>query len=288
MAGKKKIERALPAIKAFFSERSGIPFSLKDISQAYHDWDLPQSMTIRRFIAYLLAETPLTKTTMEFPHRKETRYTWGEVDVFQLARSIRPRGYFSHYTAMSLHDLTDQIPSTLYLNTEQSPKPPSQTPLAQGRIDAAFQRKPRLTSNKATCGGRTICLLNGKCTNQQGVTTLQDAKGNSLPVTGLERTLIDIAVRPFNAGGVFEVLRAYKAAKGLVDVQAMETLLRKLDYVYPYHQVIGFYLDRAGVYTQADLDVFRGLPREFDFYLTYGIKNPSYSDSWRLFFPEGL
>lgn len=61
-------------------------------------------------------------------------------------------------------------------------------------------------------------------------------------MTKLERTLIDIAVRPNYAGGVHHVLEAYAAAKSRVSVNVLLATLQKMEYVYPYHQVIGFYI----------------------------------------------
>ena len=49
-------------------------------------------------------------------------------------------------------------------------------------------------------------------TNALGVIEIQGSEDETLKVTGIERTLIDIAVRPVYAGGVFEVLKAYKLA----------------------------------------------------------------------------
>ena len=64
-----------------------------------------------------------------------------------------------------------------------------------------------------------------------------------LRFTNLERTLIDAAVRPVYAGGVFEVRKAYQLAKEKVSVNRLAALLQKLNYIYPYHQAIGFYLE---------------------------------------------
>jgi hypothetical protein len=63
--------------------------------------------------------------------------------------------------------------------------------------------------------------------------------------------------------------------------------LQKLSYTYPYHQAIGFYLERAG-YNPAQLDLLRRFPMEFDFYLTHQTKEKEYVKEWRLYVPKGF
>ena len=61
-----------------------------------------------------------------------------------------------------------------------------------------------------------------------------------LRTTTLERTLIDIAVRPFYAGGVAEVAKACEMAKNKeVSVNRLASMLTKMHFGYPYHQAIG-------------------------------------------------
>ena len=83
-------------------------------------------------------------------------------------------------------------------------------------------------------------------TNNLGVIFFKDREGGSIPTTNIERTLIDIAVRPVYSGGVFEVLKAYKMAKDKVSINKLAAYLKKIGYVYPYHQVVGFYLEKSG------------------------------------------
>ena len=69
-----------------------------------------------------------------------------------------------------------------------------------------------MTKNIAAMGDYRLCLINGKHTGQLGVVSMKDDAGVEFRVTGLERTLIDITVRPYYAGGVGEVLEAFRRA----------------------------------------------------------------------------
>lgn len=116
---------------------------------------------------------------------------------------------------------------------------------------------------------------------------LHAPSGHSVDVTSLERTLVDSTVRPGYSGGVPAVLQAFRLARDRISVTKLLGILRKLDYTYPYHQSIGFYLERAG-YTEADQTLVKELGAKFDFYLSHGLNNPAFDPNWRVFFPKRL
>jgi predicted transcriptional regulator of viral defense system len=200
------------------------------------------------------------------------------------ALSIRRGSYLSHASAVHLLGLTEQQPRTIYVNKEQTAKPRPDGHLTQEAIDRAFSRPQRSSNYVFRLKNAQAVLLSGKATGNAGVITDQE---RGLAFTGLERTLIDATVRPRYVGGVFQVMSAFSSAKDELDVGTLLDLLDRLDYVYPYHQAIGFYLERSGAGSDV-LDRFRALGIEFDFYLDYSMASPRYDESWRVFYPLGV
>ncbi|RKZ01111.1 hypothetical protein DRQ21_11240 [Candidatus Fermentibacteria bacterium] len=200
------------------------------------------------------------------------------------AISLRSDSYLCHLSAVYLHGLTDQLPRTFYVNKEQSPKPPSNGNLSQSAIDRAFSRPQRKSKYEFRVGNDKVILLSGKNTGRLGVET--DTQTN-LDVTNIERTLIDIAVRPRYAGGVFQVSKAYQTAVNEIDTGEILRLLSLMNYKYPYHQSIGFYLWRAGL-SESELEPFLSLGMSFDFYLDYSIAHPIHNKLWRVYHPQGV
>jgi predicted transcriptional regulator of viral defense system len=256
------------------------------------EWNAPSSLTVRRLLKTLEEETLLRR--IHIPpigddasrYRPFTRYVWGPSSPFAIALSLKPGAYLSHASAVFIHGLTDQIPKTIYVNKEQSPKNASAGQLVQESIDRAFKNEPRESNYVFDAEGFRVTILSGKFTNRLEVTSLKSSD-SIVDVTKLERTLIDITVRPTYAGGVSEVLRAYSAARDRVSVPTLLATLKRLDYTYPYHQAIGFYMERAG-FRGEQLDKLRALPMGYNFYLTHKMHGPRLSDDWKVYFPEGL
>mgnify|MGYP000190431234 CR=1 FL=1 len=96
------------------------------------------------------------------------------------------------------------------------------------------------TNTLAELGDTKVALLMGQYTGQLGVIDMTMDDRYQIQVTNLERTLIDMTVRPTYSGGVFEVLNAFRSAARLgLSVNKLSALLQNLEFVYPYHQAIG-------------------------------------------------
>jgi len=286
-----RVQIAKPDIVRHFDNLPKKLLDLADIRHIFYEqhsfWRLASSMSLRKFIDFLLKNTKLRVYKFNFIYRPITKYTWGDVPFYELILSLKPNAYFTHYTAVYFHNLTDQIPKVIYLNVEQSPKPRCSNTLDQKSIDIAFSRTTRISQNIAQYKDYKIRLLNGMQTGNLGVVETQVSEGAKVHITDVERTLIDITVRPEYAGGVFEVLRAYRRAHNMVSINRLSAMLKQINYIYPYHQAVGFYLEKAG-YRQSQIDLLKKFPINYDFYLAHQITDREYSQRWRLFYPKGL
>lgn len=165
--------------------------------------------------------------------------------------------------------------------------------LTQPAIDGAFRKPSRMSSMtgevedyrvQLIAGGQDLGIVHQPLWDQ---TKTPDEVPDTIRVTDLERTLIDAAVRPVYAGGVAEVLKAYVAARERLSVNRLRAHLKALDFIYPFHQVIGFYLERAG-YRENQVQLFRQLPQKFDFYLAHEMGDTDFIQAWRLYVPRGF
>ena len=257
------------------------------LSAKRNEWKLAGSTSKGDFFRFLVGKSILQKVVLRSKYYGTLeRYVKGAPSPYGLALSLASAAYLSHGSAMFLHGLTDQIPKTIYVNREQSPKRFSGT-LTQESIDRAFARPQRRSNYAFSYDAWTVVLLSGKFTGRLEVESITDPAGVSLAVTNLERTLIDISVRPEYAGGVYQVIQAFRTSKEIVSVNKLVAILKKLGYLYPYHQAIGFYMQRAG-YEEKRLALLRRLSASFDFYLAHGIRDKDYDSGWRLFFPKGF
>jgi predicted transcriptional regulator of viral defense system len=280
---KPQILEALENLQRKIFTASEIEAVVRELSDLSH---LKKSVTIDGFIKFLLEETNLKQIKLRFPSQKVERYIWGEVSAYKLALSLKPNAYFSHHTAMWFHGLTVRRPKIIYLKCEQLEKPDHQGSLEQKNIDWAFKQPPRKSKNVANYKDQKICLLYSTNTGNLGVIEAEDTNGERIRVSNVERTLIDISVRPFYSGGVAEILKAYKLAEEKVSIEKLLTMLKEMDFLYPYHQAIGFYLERSGVYEESLIQPFKELEMQYDFYLTNQMKDMSYSKEWHLYYPR--
>ncbi len=287
-----RLRAARGSIVALFQAAPRRVYSLDHVAEILRQhrsaWGLPRSTSLAIFLDFLLSDTHLRRYRLAHSKGGEmVRYTWGYPSRYEMALSRAPGGYLSHGTAAFLHGLTESVPAVLYVNREQTPKGGSNRDLTQEALNRAFSCRQRASTATVKFNDSLITLLSGKHTNRLGVNTVPGPAEENLRATSLERTLIDIVVRPAYTGGIGEVLEAYRRARGRGDPSVLLKTLLKLAHLYPYHQSVGFLMEQTG-WGEDAIAPFRRLGLSFDFFLLHGEADTAYDPTWRLRYPTQI
>jgi hypothetical protein len=185
-----------------------LPKILRDLREECNALDL----NAEQILKFLLEEEVLCKAEFRSPkYPPIVRYLWGHPSSYQLAISLRRNSFLCHRTALVLHGL-EQPSKLIYVNQEQTPKSPSEG-VTQEAITSAFANHQRQSKYLFKYVGAQYLLLSGKNTGRTGVLQMKGPDGKDVDVTDLERTLIDVVVRPAYAGGINQVAQAYKQGR---------------------------------------------------------------------------
>jgi len=283
----------LDTINNYFKKGQKLIFNFADIDKILWDkrleWNLPNTLSTQKFLELLLEHTDLKETSIKFPTREYFLYTWGDVSIWTYCLSFIKNLYYTHQTALYIHGLINNPLDKIYINFEQRRNSASNysSTLSQEKIDFAFSKAQRISTNIANFKGYKVYLLNGQNTNMCGVIETYFNQSKVL-VTNLERTLIDIVVRPAYTGSMSEIVNCYKLAKDRISIENLIKILKKLSFIYPYHQAIGFLLKKSGVYSQNEINKLKEIGFKYDFYLEREMLEKEYSKEWRLYYPKIL
>lgn len=296
---------ARPTKQNIFKQNLKVIFKDLSSKRVYSDLDLisyldyakqekylAKTTSFEEFKNYLDEENALQIILFKFPNRKFERFIFQEdksakedlsyYDMLNLVASFNYKGYFSHYTAAFLNDITDNIVKTFYFSFSTTRSNTSNRLLTQEGIDAAFSKPSRKSNKISNYKGNRIVLLQNTFRDKGIVTS------DKIKYTNIEKTLLDITVRPDYSGGPLEVLNIYKNAKEKkFSANRLRSYLLKSNYAYPYHQAIGFYMEYAG-YSRKQISYFESFPKNYKFYLGYNLNNYSFSEKWQIFYPSEL
>jgi hypothetical protein len=169
---------SLRRVRYFFEQSSSKIYWPSDLAnvvrERWVEWNIPNTLTTKKFIQeYLLEKLPLRAVKFESDLYPDVfRYVWKEsATELELALSLKRSSYFSHATAVWLHQLsrTNAYTKKLYVNHEQRPKQKPDSELSQDAIDNAFGAPQRQSKYAFTAGAINCVVLNGKHSGRLGV-----------------------------------------------------------------------------------------------------------------------
>jgi hypothetical protein len=248
------------------------------------------------FIHALLIEEIIQPYKFKAENGKNiTLYSSIQMDGFspyEIAVSMFPNGYFCNLSAVYYQSLTNQVPRTVYVCTASNAKKTrANDELTNSKLRQAFLKPHRHTKFVFAFRGFDIVVIERMEGTDSGVVSSKSSAG-LLPlnsrVSGVERALIDAVVSPQYNGGISSIPDYFKHARGKIDIAKLINIYQELNFTYPYHQAVGFFLDRTGMKALANEISAVFMPKN-KFYLDHSAKASwRYDEKWRIYYPEGV
>lgn len=151
---------------------------------------------------------------------------------FEIAMHLTNPAAISHWSALSYHGLTDQVPALVYVLTTSE----SSVPRARGEASA--------DGDGFVAGGTRYRFVQVIPQRFFGVRKVWVADAR-VAVTDLERSLLDGLARPGYCGDFGEVLSAFERAVGRLDVPAIIDQAMRLDQATVKR--LGWVLEQMGI-----------------------------------------
>lgn len=159
-----------------------------------------------------------------------------------ILQEANPTAVFSNFTAVAYHDLTNEIPSTIYatryIGTDKR-LPLGTSPDDWVDVPQAAERTPE------TVNGRSVKWTRTKPEWDFGH-MIGYAQGLPIYVTDLERTVLDSLRFPEKNGGSLEVLRIWKRAAERLNVDVVVEYVERFGQSL-LRQRVGFIMEQLGL-----------------------------------------
>jgi len=216
-----------------------------------------------------------------------------EVSPYEIAMAMFPTGYFCNLSSIYYHSLTNQIPKSIYICNETiSAKQKNRTyDLSNSKLRNAFIKPHRYTSYIFQRKNYEVIVIDKEKGSRHGVIKVRTHNAlcpNNSRITCIERALIDAVVSPQYNDGIVSVYTYFKKARQKLNVQKLVDIYRQLNFVYPYSQSVGFFLETLGMKKQASV-IYDTFPPKHTFYVDHNAKTSwKHDDRWNLYYPNGL
>ncbi len=190
-------------------------------------------------------------------------YLSSPVTGYEIAIAVVQEGYLSHLSAVTLHQLTDQLPNIIYVSVE----------LGHGRYS---NKKSEFNFEAKNYRYQIIEVSKNRIFGVEKK-WFGDAQ---ISLTNLERTLIDCLNNPEYSGGFYEVISYFDQSKSIVDlhklidyaVQTSRSCLQRLGWCF---EKISFTEGAESVLQKINTEVMIKLDSS-------GYRRGSYNKKWKV------
>jgi len=253
---------------------------LKEILDQLKDKSLvSSSLSYNSFLLKLIDEGLSQKSITIRGHTK-TRYTFSQdFNIYDFCNSLEKNSFFSMSTALNLQGLSNFRSDYIFVSKERSTRiEQGSITLNQENIDNAFSKKPRRTNAYDKIDNHIVVLLEANNTDGFGIVEYDGYK-----VSSINRVFVEMITNIHYFQSSQNLIQVFENIKNRLDIDKIYTIIEKFDFIYPYFQLAGFYLEQIG-YSKDELSKYFAKKSELNFYTEKNKNHHEFDEYWKIYF----
>lgn len=271
---KKEILKTIRAFEFLSQEQ------LKEILEQLKDESLvSSSLSFNSFLLKLIDEG-LTQKSLTIRGHIKTRYTfYQDFNIYDFCDSLEKNSFFSMSTALNLQGLSDFRRDFIFVSKERTTRiEQGNVTLTQEDIDNAFSKKPRRTNAYDKINNHIVVLLEANNTD-----TFEIIEYNEYKVSSINRAFVEMISNVQYLQSSEAIIEVFAKIKDKLDIDRIYTIIEKFDFIYPYFQLAGFYLERIG-FSKTELEKFYTQKSELNFYTQKNKNQYGFDGYWKIYY----
>lgn len=240
---------------------------------------IPNSMNLSTFLSNLnnygfSAKSIYTDDVIK------TLYSFEEdINIYDFTYNFSNKGFFSMTTALNIMKLSDKRDNFIFYSTELSKKNQykNDIELKQDIVDEVFSKPYRKTKKYFKYEDKYIVQLSPKYSNNYEV-----IEYNGYNISSINRVFVELMVNIQYFKDENYLIEIIKPLKEKFNINKIYSIIEKFDYIYPYFQLAGYYLEKIG-FDKGELMIFKNRVTPIKFYTQKMLENKKFNEYWNIY-----
>jgi hypothetical protein len=238
-----------------------------------------KSLTFNTFLLKLI-DKGLKQYSIDIRGHSKIRYSMkSDFNIYNFCKTLQNNSFFPMTTSLNIQNLTNYRNKYIYVSKERAHRNEFQeNKLEQKDIDSAFSKNPKRTNAYDKLGEYLIILLETNNTSSYEI-----IKYKEYNISSVNRAFVEIISNVHYFQSTNHVIKLFKEIKDELDLGKIYNVIEKFNFIYPYYQLAGFYLESIG-FEKKELHKFYEKKTDLKFYTEKNREKYSFDTYWNIYF----
>jgi hypothetical protein len=227
-----------------------------------------------------LLEDGLLSYSVSIRNVRKVRYSFNEnFNIYEFVYSLESNGFFPMFTSLNIQGLSNFRDKFVFITKERKSRTEfKMRDLTQDAIDKAFRNSPKRTNAHDIIKNHSVVMLETNYTGEFGVINYDGYR-----VSSINRAFVEIISNIHYFKSPDDVINEFGKIKNKININEVFRTIEKFNFVYPYFQLAGYYLEEIG-FQKYELEKFFNKKSKLNFYTMKNKASYSFDEYWQVFY----